>query len=311
MARRFRFGICTDQNMTWEKNVERWQWFEQLGFESAWVCDHLVQPTRPQGPYLEAWTLLAGLAARTEKIRIGVLVTSNTFRHPSVLARMAVTVDHISNGRLEVGLGAGWYEPEHTMFGIPFPETRELVSRFREAVQVVDLVMREDTSSFAGEYYQLKNAQSRPLSVQKPRPPLVLGAFGPRMLKIVATYADTWNAFGTPTEMRERNQMLDDYCRQIGRDPETLDRSIYYWVTKSDADPWASREAFYDGIGPYIEAGVNQFILDQPRDDQIKMLEWVAAEVLPRYAREAPRKVEAVAAAQIDTSTWKSVPDHM
>src|SRR5712664_3028256 len=123
MARRFRFGICTDQNMTWEKNVERWQWFEQLGFESAWVCDHLVQPTRPQGPYLEAWTLLAGLAARTERIRVGVLVTSNTFRHPSVLARMAVTVDQISNGRLEVGLGAGWYEPEHTMFGIPFPET--------------------------------------------------------------------------------------------------------------------------------------------------------------------------------------------
>src|SRR5712692_5166893 len=104
MARRCLFGICTDQNMAWEKNVERWQWFEQLGFESAWVCDHLVQPTRPQGPYLEAWTLLAGLAARTEKIRIGVLVTSNTFRHPSVLARMAVTVDQISNGRLEVGL---------------------------------------------------------------------------------------------------------------------------------------------------------------------------------------------------------------
>jgi alkanesulfonate monooxygenase SsuD/methylene tetrahydromethanopterin reductase-like flavin-dependent oxidoreductase (luciferase family) len=311
MARRFRFGICTDQNMTWEKNVERWQWFEELGFESAWLCDHLVQPTRPQGPYFEAWTLLAGLAARTQKIRIGVLVTSNTFRYPSVLGRMAVTVDHISNGRLEVGLGAGWYEPEHTMFGIPFPETRELVSRFREAVQVVDLVMREDTSSFAGEYYQLKNAQSRPLSVQKPRPPLVLGAFGPRMLKIVATYGDTWNAFGTPKEMRERNQMLDDYCREIGRDPETLDRSIYYWVTKADADPWASMDAFYDGIGPYIEAGVNQFILDQPRDDQIKLLERVAAEALPKYAREAPRAVEAAAAAQIDTSMWKAPPDHM
>jgi alkanesulfonate monooxygenase SsuD/methylene tetrahydromethanopterin reductase-like flavin-dependent oxidoreductase (luciferase family) len=212
---------------------------------------------------------------------------------------------------LEVGLGAGWYEPEHTMFGIPFPETKELVARFREAVQVVDLITREDTSSFAGEYYQLKNAQSRPLSVQKPRPPLVIGAFGPRMLKIVATYADTWNAFGTPKEMRERNQMLDDYCREIGRDPETLDRSIYYWVTKSDADPWASKQAFYDGIGPYIEAGVNQFILDQPRDDQIHMLEWVAAEVLPRYARETPRKVEAVAAAKIDTSIWKAPPDHM
>jgi alkanesulfonate monooxygenase SsuD/methylene tetrahydromethanopterin reductase-like flavin-dependent oxidoreductase (luciferase family) len=128
MARRFRFGICTDQNMTWDKNVERWQLFERLGYESAWVCDHLVQPSRPNGPYLEAWSLLAGLAARTEKIRIGVLVTSNTFRFPQVVAKMAVTIDHISNGRLEVGLGAGWYEPEHTMFGIPFPETKELAA---------------------------------------------------------------------------------------------------------------------------------------------------------------------------------------
>ena len=311
MARRFRFGICTDQNMTWEKNVERWQLFEQLGFESAWVCDHLVQPSRPNGPYLEAWSLLAGLAARTEKIRIGVLVTSNTFRFPQVVAKMAVTIDHISNGRLEIGLGAGWYEPEHTMFGIPFPETKELVGRFREAVQVIDLLTREDTSSFDGTYYQLKNAQSRPSSVQRPRPPLIIGAFGPRMLKIVATYADTWNAFGTPAEMRERNQMLDDYCRELGRDPDTLDRSLYYWVPKSDADPWASKQAFYDVINPYIEAGVNQFILDQPRDDQLDMLEWAAAELLPRYARETPRTLEPAAAKQIDTTDWKRPQDHV
>jgi F420-dependent oxidoreductase-like protein len=311
MARRFRFGICTDQNMTWEKSVERWQLFERLGFESAWVCDHLVQPSRPNGPYFEAWSLLAGLAARTEKIRIGVLVTSNTFRYPQVVAKMAVTIDHISNGRLEVGLGAGWYEPEHTMFGIPFPETKELVGRFREAVQVIDLLMREDTSSFDGTYYQLRNAKSRPSSVQKPRPPLVIGAFGPRMLKIVATFADTWNAFGTPAEMRQRNQMLDDYCREIGRDPDTLDRSLYYWVAKAGADPWASKQAFYDVVNPYIEAGVNQFILDQPRDDQLDMLEWAAAEVLPRYARETPRTPEPAAAKQIDTSEWRKPQDHL
>ena len=311
MARRFRFGICTDQNMTWEKSVARWQLFEQLGFESAWLCDHLVQPSRPQGPYFEAWSLLGGLAARTDKIRIGVLVSSNTFRHPVVLAKMAVTVDHISNGRLEVGLGAGWYEPEHAMFGIPLPETRELVTRFSEAVQVIDLLMREDVSSFAGSYYQLRDAQSRPPTVQRPRPPLVLGAFGPRMLKIVARYGDTWNAFGTPKEMRERNQMLDDYCREIGRDPETLDRSLYYWVPTTDADPWTSKQAFYDVINPYIEAGVNQFILDQPRDDQLNMLEFVAAEVLPQYARETPRSVERLAAAQIDTSGWKRPQDHL
>src|SRR5439155_3250942 len=195
MTRRFLFGICTDQNMTWEKTVERWQLFERLGYESAWLCDHLVQPSRPHGPYMEAWTLLGGLAAVTSRIRVGVLVTCNTFRYPQVLAKMAVTVDHISNGRLEIGLGAGWYEPEHTMFGIPFPEPKELVARFDEAVQVVDLVTREDTISFHGSHYQLREARSRPGSVQKPRPPMVLGAFGPRMLKIVAAFADTWNAF--------------------------------------------------------------------------------------------------------------------
>jgi F420-dependent oxidoreductase-like protein len=311
MARRFRFGICTDQNMTWEKTVERWRLFERLGFESAWLCDHLVQPSRPQGPYFEAWSLLGGLAAVTDRIRIGVLVTSNTFRNPAVLAKMAVTVDHISNGRLEIGLGAGWYEPEHRMFGLDFPETKELVGRFREAVQVVDLITREDTSSFEGTYYRLENAQSRPPSVQRPRPPLVLGAFGPRMLKIVARYADTWNAFGTPAEMRERNQMLDEYCRELGRDPETLDRSLYYWVPKSDADPWVSEQAFHDVFDPYIEAGVNQFILDQPGDAQMEMLEWMASEVLPKYASETPRTVEPVAAGDIDTSRWRKPQDHL
>ncbi len=224
---------------------------------------------------------------------------------------MSVTVDHISNGRLEIGLGAGWYEPEHTMFGIPFPETRELVSRFKEAVQVVDLMTREDTSSFDGEYYQLRDARSRPASVQKPRPPLVLGAFGPRMLKIVARYADTWNAFGTPEEMRERNQMLDDYCREIGRDPDTLDRSLYYWVPKADLDPWTSKDAFYSVLEPYVEAGVNQFILDQPGDGQIDQLDWVAAEVLPKYASEKPRVVEPVSAGKIDTKDWKKPVDHL
>ena len=311
MTRRFRFGICTDQNMTWDKTVERWQLFERLGFESAWLCDHLVQPSRPTGPYFEAWSLLAALAARTEKIRVGILVTSNTFRFPQIVAKMSVTVDHISNGRLEIGLGAGWYEPEHTMFGIPFPETKELVSRFKEAVQVVDLMTRQDTSSFDGEYYQLRGALMRPASVQKPRPPLVLGAFGPRMLKIVARYADTWNAFGTPEEMRERNQMLDDYCREIGRDPDTLDRSLYYWVPKADLDPWASKDAFYSVLEPYVEAGVNQFILDQPGDSQINQLDWVASEVLPKYAKEKPRAVERVSAGKIDTKDWKKPADHL
>jgi alkanesulfonate monooxygenase SsuD/methylene tetrahydromethanopterin reductase-like flavin-dependent oxidoreductase (luciferase family) len=311
MPRRFRFGICTDQGMDWETTVKRWQLFERLGFESAWLCDHLIYVSHPDQPYFEAWTLLAALAARTERIRIGVLVSSNTFRYPSVLAKQAVTVDHISNGRLEVGLGAGWYAPEHAMFGIPFPETKELVTRFKEAVQVIDLILREDVSSFNGEYYQLRGAQSRPHPIQKPRPPLVLAGFGPRMLKIIARHADTWNAFGSPKEMRERNQMLDSYCHEIGRDPDTLDRSLYFWVPTADSDPWVSEQAFHDVIGPYIEAGVNQFIFDQPHEDQNPMLEWVASNVLPKLQQQAPREVESVAASEIDISHWTKPQDYV
>src|SRR5688572_19308388 len=166
-----RFGIVTDQNLPWPELVERWQLFERLGFDSAWDCDHFVQPSRPSGPYFEAWTLLAGLAARTERIRVGVLVSCNTFRHPALLAKEAVTLDHISNGRLDLGLGAGWYAPEHAMFGLDFGN---LVGRFGEAVEIVDGLLRNDTLSFDGRHYQLKDAPMRPRPVQQPRPPLML-----------------------------------------------------------------------------------------------------------------------------------------
>src|SRR5262249_43003322 len=308
MAREFRFGICTDQNMPWDKTGERWQLFETLGLESAWLCDHLIQPSRPQGPYYEAWTLLGGLAARTERIRIGVLVTSNTFRHPSVLAKQAVVADHISNGRLEFGFGAGWYEPEHAMFGLPFPEPRELVSRFREAVELIDRMLRDDTCSYEGRYYQVREVRNRPAAVQKPRPPFVLGAFGPRMLRIAARYADTWNAFGTPQEMRERNQLLDEYCQELGRDPLSLHRSLYYWVPKADADPWLSEQAFNDVIGPYIEAGVNQIILHQPRHDQLPLLERGAPGALPEDQHSSPPVVPSAAARAHDTPASAQAP---
>jgi alkanesulfonate monooxygenase SsuD/methylene tetrahydromethanopterin reductase-like flavin-dependent oxidoreductase (luciferase family) len=205
MAEGLRFGICTDQNMGWDETVERWQRFEALGFDSIWDCDHYVQPSRPTGPYLEGWTLLAGLAAKTERIRIGCLVSCNTFRHPALLAKEAVTVDHISNGRLEFGVGAGWYVPEHEMYGIDFPPPAELVSRFREAVEVIDRLMREEVVTYEGEYYTLKEAAFRPGPIQRPRPPLTLGAHGPKMLRIVAEYADSWNSFGTVEEIRQRN----------------------------------------------------------------------------------------------------------
>jgi F420-dependent oxidoreductase-like protein len=282
MTGRLRFGIVTDQNQPWPTVVERWRLFEALGFDSAWDCDHLVQPSRPTGPYFEAWTLLGGLAACTQRIRIGVLVSCNTFRHPSLLAKEALTIDHLSNGRLDLGLGAGWYEPEHRAFGIDFPSPGELVGRFREAVEIVDHLLRNDSTTYSGTYYQLNEALMRPRPVQQPRPPLMLGAHRSRMLRIVAQYADTWNSFGTVDEMRERNAVLDEHCQAIGRDPSTIVRSLYGWAAMMPYDPWESVSAFADMVGRYNEAGVNEFLIDQPRDEQIGMLERVATELLPR-----------------------------
>jgi alkanesulfonate monooxygenase SsuD/methylene tetrahydromethanopterin reductase-like flavin-dependent oxidoreductase (luciferase family) len=283
MPPRLRFGLCVDQNLSWPKTLERWLLFERWGFDTVWDCDHFVQPSRPDGPYLEGWTLLAALAARTERIRIGVLVSSNTFRHPALLAKQAVTVDHVSNGRLELGLGAGWYLPEHQMFGIEFGEAGDRVERFREAVEIVDGLLRSDAGlSFEGRRYRLRDAHFLPGPVQKPRPPLTLGAHGPRMLGICARYADTWNSHGTVSEMRERNQVLDEHCARIGREPESIRRSLYYWVPRSEDDPWRSTDAFLEVIGRYQEVGVNEFILDHPRDDQLDVCERVAADVLPQ-----------------------------
>jgi alkanesulfonate monooxygenase SsuD/methylene tetrahydromethanopterin reductase-like flavin-dependent oxidoreductase (luciferase family) len=276
-----RFGIVTDQNLPWPTLVERWQLFEALGFESVWDCDHLVQPSRPGGPYFEAWTLLAGLAAVTHTIRIGVLVSSNTFRHPSLLAKQIVTVDHVSNGRLDIGLGAGWYEPEHPMFGLELWPPAERVERFSEAVELLHAWLTHDETTFEGRYYELAGAPRRPAAVQQPRPPLVLAGHRPKMLRVIARYADTWNSFGTVSEMRERNDRLNAECERIGRKPEQIVRSLYGWASMMPSDPWESVQAFRDMVGSYAEAGVNEFLIDQPRPEQQAVLERVAGEVLP------------------------------
>ncbi|MER3438378.1 MAG: LLM class flavin-dependent oxidoreductase [Chloroflexota bacterium] len=284
---RIRFGLCTDQNLPWQTTVERWRYFEELGFDSLWDCDHFQQPSRPNGPYYEGWTLLAALAALTSRIRIGVLVSCNTFRHPALLAKEAVTVDHISNGRLEIGLGAGWFVPEHEAFGIDFPLPAELVGRFREAVEIVDLLMRQEITTYQGTYYQLTNAPFRPGPVQQPRPPLTLGAHGPKMLRIVAQYADRWNSHGSVDEMARRNRILDDHCAEIGRDPDSIIRSLYGWASLMPADPWASPDAFAEVIGRYHEVGINDFIIDAPEPDRFSVLERVATDVIPKLRGDA------------------------
>ena len=276
-----RFGIVRNQNLSWPTLDRHWQVFEELGFDSIWHADHFQRPSLPEEPFLEGWTLLAAMAMRTTKPRIGILVCSNTFRHPPLLAKQAVTLDHMSGGRLELGLGTGWYKPEHERFGVPYPETAELVGRFEEAVVLIDKLLRQDITTWDGTYYQVRDAPFRPAPLQQPRPPLTLGAHGPRMLRIAARYADRWNSYGTSDQIRERNARLDDACAEIGRDPDEIIRSLYGWTIPMGADPWSSPDAFVDIVGRYREAGMSEFLMEAPHEEQFPMMERIANDVLP------------------------------
>jgi alkanesulfonate monooxygenase SsuD/methylene tetrahydromethanopterin reductase-like flavin-dependent oxidoreductase (luciferase family) len=281
MAQPARFGIVRNQNLPWETMVRHWQIFEEAGFDSIWHADHYRRPSRPEDLFLEGWTLLSAMAMKTTRPRIGILVTSNTFRHPPLLAKQAVTVDHISGGRLELGLGTGWFKGEHERFGVPFPEPPELVDRFEEALTLIDRLLTQEVTTFAGAYYQVHEAPFRPAPVQRPRPPLTLGAHGPRMLRIAARFADRWNSHGSVEEIRERNARLDEACAAIGRDPNEIIRSLYGWTIPMGMNPWDSPDAFADAVGRYGEAGMSEFLMEAPHEEEIPVLERIAADLLP------------------------------
>jgi alkanesulfonate monooxygenase SsuD/methylene tetrahydromethanopterin reductase-like flavin-dependent oxidoreductase (luciferase family) len=291
-ARPRSFGIQTIQHWSWEDTRARWRWFEELGFDSLWLTDHFVRTAEPESPYFEAWTLLSALAVVVEKPRIGVLVSSNTFRHPSLLAKQAVTLDHISNGRLELGIGAGWYVPEHEMFGLEFPETQERVDRYEEALDLLDRYLRNDRTTVHGAYYSLMDAPNRPAPVQQPRIPFVLGAHQKRMIGLAARYADTWNTRGTVEEVRERNALLEDACARDGRDPSEITRSLLYVIAHmTDEDPWDSVDAFTDFVGRFGEAGIGEFIFQPPEPEAYGLVERIAQEVIPDLTGEAAAEV--------------------
>jgi alkanesulfonate monooxygenase SsuD/methylene tetrahydromethanopterin reductase-like flavin-dependent oxidoreductase (luciferase family) len=178
---------------------------------------------------------MAGLAAITSRIRLGVLVTGITYRHPSVLATEAITVDHISNGRLELGVGAAWHQPEHEALGIPFPPIKERAERLEEGVQVIRLLMTKDRASFAGRHYQLRKASYHPRPIQRPHPPIWIGASGEQlMLPIVARQADAWHAFGSEDSMVRKSRLLDQLAEKAGRDPKAILRSASLSLSR----PW-------------------------------------------------------------------------
>lgn len=275
------FGIQTPPFHDWPTMTADWEWFEALGWDSIWIPDHFLPTFRRDLPFFESWTLLAALANVTKRVRLGVLVSCNTFRHPSLLAKQAVTVDHISGGRLEMGLGTGWVEFEHTMFGIEYPDNAERVSRFGEAVQVLDILLRNDVGNFSGAHYQLQQASFRPAPLQRPRPPFTLAAHGPKMLRLIAPYVDRWNSMGSPEEVGERGARLDEALTAAGRDPATVIKSVLYVPSVTpDEHPWDSTDAFVDFVCRYRENGVQDFIF-QPASASRALIERVSGELLP------------------------------
>src|SRR3982074_834429 len=217
-----RLGLDVAQHqLLWPELAERVQFAESAGFDGAWVFDHFTPLYGDRnGPCLEAWTLLAGLAAVTSRILLGVLVTGITSRHPSILATEAITVDHISNGRLELGLGAAWHQPEHEALGIPFPPLKERAERLEEGVQVGRLLMTKDRAGFSARLSRLAGASYHPKPVQRPHPPFWIGAGGEQlMLPIVARQADAWHAFGSDDSLARKSNLLDQLAEKEGRGP--------------------------------------------------------------------------------------------
>ena len=272
-----RYGIKLSQNATIEELRAVWRVADDAGFDHCWCMDHLATlGTQDDGPIFEAWTLLAGMAVATSRTRIGCMVTSNTYRHPAVLAKAAVTVDHLSGGRLEFGLGAGWAENEHTMLGLPFGTRGDRADWLEEACQVIRSLWTEQRTSFDGNHYQLTEAVAEPKPVQQPHPPIWIGGSGrQRTLRITARYADVWNAAGgSPDEVAEVSAVLDQRCAEVGRDPAQIRRSVQIRVPEASDDLLALAESYH-------RVGISEVVLILPGQDPAARADQVAG-LLPR-----------------------------
>ncbi|BCL82819.1 LLM class F420-dependent oxidoreductase [Ktedonobacteria bacterium brp13] len=255
------FGIKTaPQWTTYEDMLAIWQAADKEPLlEHAWLFDHFFPLSGElSGPCLEGWSLLAAFAAVTTRIRLGLMVTGNTYRHPAVLANIGATVDRISHGRLDFGIGAGWNVAEHDAYGIPLYKPGERIRRLGEACEVVKRLWTEPSTTFEGKYYQLKDAYCEPKPVQKPYPPFVIGGGGEKLtLRIVAQYADIWNIpGGTPEEFKRKSDILDEHCAAIGRNPAEITRSIQLAINPDNLTE--TREA----AQRLIEMGVTHIILN-------------------------------------------------
>jgi F420-dependent oxidoreductase-like protein len=223
-----RFAIFAGLGFTtWDAVRDLWIHADRSGWDAACVTDHFMPNTPDKvGDVMECWTTLAALAPLTSRMRIGTIVSGNTYRHPAVLAKMAAQVDIISSGRLICGVGAAWQQNEHEAYGIPFYTVQERLARLDEACQILKSLWTQERSTFKGRYYQLADAPLAPKPVQRPHPELMIGGGGEKVtLKIVARHADHWNVWGGPEVLARKGALLDGYGKAAGRDPKSITRS--------------------------------------------------------------------------------------
>jgi F420-dependent oxidoreductase-like protein len=241
-----RFAIKTaPQHTTWQAMLDVFKAADDIDvFESGWTFDHFYPIfSDPTGPCLEGWVTTTALAQATTRLRIGLMVTGNIYRHPAVLANMAATLDVISNGRLEIGIGAGWNQEECDAYGIELPPLRERFDRFDEALEVIVGLLSNETTDFAGKHYQLRNARCEPKPVQRPHPPICIGGGGEkRTLRSAAKFAQHWNIPGaTPEVFAAKRAVLHEHCADLGRDPSEITTSTQLRFSADD-DPKAVAE---------------------------------------------------------------------
>ena len=283
-----RFALMVDpqEGLSYARMLELAQAAEAAGFESFVRSDHWLSLeggwTRPA---TDAWATLAGLARETTRIRLGTMVSPVTFRHPVALAKVVATVDEMSGGRAELGLGAGWYGPEHERFGLPNPPRAERFEWLEEQLQVVLGLWTEPAFSFSGRHYRLHDAICEPKPIQRPHPPIVVGGYGkPRIVRLAAAYADELNLDSpAPAACREAFARLDDACRAAGRDPNAVARSamLMWGPTDATLSPAEQRAR----IAGYRDAGVQRIVLNVwPGPGDPAMVERFGRDVIPALA---------------------------
>jgi F420-dependent oxidoreductase-like protein len=273
-----RFGLdIGQQRLEFDEVVDRTRFAETLGFDGAWGFDHFV-PMYGEGPgnCFEGMTTLAALALATSRIRLFLLVTGVTYRHPSLLAAQAMTVDHASHGRLELAMGAAWYEPEHRQLGMEFPSTGARFDWLEDQLEIFKRLFSGDVVSYQGHRFSLENAQMRPVPVQRPHPPIWIGGSGrKRTLPLAARYADVWHT-GPGPEYADLSAELDRLCQAIGRDPASILRASTHSLSPESVDE------IEPSLQRLQELGVGYVTCGWPGQGRTRIEEF-ATRIMPRF----------------------------